>query len=331
MTSAHNGVEAWARLETERVPILVILAWRMEGMLGIDVCRRLRLHPELPTAYVLLLVDHRGEEDLLDGVNGGADDFLLAPLDPVETRARIRTGARIIETELSLKATQDALRVQSTRDGDHRLVEPRLDPRPAPEGTGARAAQERFGRASSSRTSTSSAKSTKASGIAVGDEVLREAARRLNSSARPYDAVGRYGGEEFLIVLPGSDGLGGLTVAERIREGFANRPVLTTAGPVPITLSLGVAAEGGEAGGDGSALSCSRPTRRSPGRRRAGATASRWPTIRACRSTPSRTPEGRQSRWTRAGTDCPRRATPTSRKESGSATARRVSSAPGLR
>ena len=91
-------------------------------------------------------------------------------------------------------------------------------------------------------------------GHPVGDEVLREAARRLNSSVRPYDAVGRYGGEEFLIVLPGSDGLGALTVAERIREGFANRPVLTSAGPVPVTLSLGVAAEGGEAGGDGSAL-----------------------------------------------------------------------------
>ena len=91
-------------------------------------------------------------------------------------------------------------------------------------------------------------------GAPVGDEVLREAARRMSSTLRPYDAVGRYGGEEFLIVLPGSDGLGALTVAERIRETFARRPVATSAGPVALTLSLGVAAEGGEGATDGNAL-----------------------------------------------------------------------------
>ena len=253
VTPSRNGVDAWAKLEAERVPILAILAWRMEGMLGIDVCRRLRLHPDLPTAYVLLLVDHRGQEDLLDGINGGADDFLLAPLDPVETRARIRTGARIVETELALKATQDALRVQSTRDGvtgswNHASILDMLQKE-----------RERARRKSGSvgvvlADLDEFRKVNENLGHPVGDEVLREAARRMNSSVRPYDAVGRYGGEEFLIVLPGSDGLGALTVAERIRENFSNRPVLTSAGPVPVTLSLGVAAEGGESGGDGQAL-----------------------------------------------------------------------------
>jgi len=253
VTPSGNGVDAWSKLEAERVPILAILAWRMEGRLGIDVCRRLRLHPDLPTAYVLLLVDHRGQEDLLDGINGGADDFLLAPLDPVETRARIRTGARIVETELALKATQDALRVQSTRDGvtgswNHASILDMLQKE-----------RERARRKSGSvgvvlADLDEFRKVNENLGHPVGDEVLREAARRMNSSVRPYDAVGRYGGEEFLIVLPGSDGLGALTVAERIRENFSNRPVLTSAGPVPVTLSLGVAAEGGESGGDGQAL-----------------------------------------------------------------------------
>ena len=253
VTPSRNGVDAWSKLESERQPIIAILAWRMEGMLGIDVCRRLRLHPDLPTAYVLLLVDARGQEDLLDGVNGGADDFLLAPLDHVEVRARIRTGARIVETERALKASQDALRVQSTRDGvtgtwNHASILDMLQKE-----------RERARRKSGSvgvvlADLDEFRKVNESLGHPVGDEVLREAARRMSSSVRPYDAVGRYGGEEFLIVLPGSDGLGALTVAERIREGFANRPVLTSAGPVPLTLSLGVAAEGGEAGGDGSAL-----------------------------------------------------------------------------
>jgi diguanylate cyclase (GGDEF)-like protein len=250
---ARDGVDAWNRLAAEREPILVLLAWRMEGMHGIDVCRKLRLHPELPSVYVLLFAGERGEEDLLDGVNGGADDFLFAPLDAVEVKARVRTGARIVEIERALRASQDALRVQSTRD--------------AITGSWNRGAilellhkeRERARRKSGSvgvvlADLDAFRKVNETLGTPVGDEVLREAARRISSTLRPYDAVGRYGGEEFLIVLPGSDGLGGLTVAERIRESFSNHPVHTSAGPVSITLSLGVAAEGGEAASDGSAL-----------------------------------------------------------------------------
>lgn len=116
VAAVRNGTEAWSRLEAERSPILVILAWRLEGMQGIDVCRRLRLRPELPSAYVLLFAGARGEEDLLDGLNAGADDFLFSPLDTIELKARVRTGARIVEVEQALRASQDALRVQSTRD-----------------------------------------------------------------------------------------------------------------------------------------------------------------------------------------------------------------------
>ena len=249
----RDGVEAWHQLEKEREPVLVVLAWRMEGMPGIDVCRRIRLQPELPSAYVLLIADGRAAEDLLDGLNAGADDFLFTPLDANETRARIRTGARIVEIERALKASQDALRVQSTRD--------------ATTGSWNRAAildvlrkeQERARRKSGSvaivLADLDAFRDVNESlGAPIGDEVLCEAARRMSSTLRPYDAVGRYGGEEFLIVLPGSDGLGALTVAERIREAFARRPVTTSAGPVSVTLSLGVASEGGEAATESNAL-----------------------------------------------------------------------------
>jgi two-component system, cell cycle response regulator len=249
----RNGVEAWHRLEKEREPILIVLAWRMEGMPGIDVCRRMRLQPDLPSAYVLLLAESRASEDLLDGLTAGADDFLFAPLDANEVRARIRTGARIVEIERALKASQDALRIQSTRD--------------ATTGSWNRASildllhkeQERARRKSGSvaivLADLDAFRDVNESlGAPIGDEVLREAARRMSSTLRPYDAVGRYGGEEFLIVLPGSDGLGALTVAERIREAFARRPVATSAGPVALTLSLGVASEGGEVATDGNAL-----------------------------------------------------------------------------
>jgi diguanylate cyclase (GGDEF)-like protein len=253
VSPARNGLEAWNRIESERAPILCVIAWEMDGMMGIDVCRKLRLQPELPSAYVLLVTQRKAGADLLDGLNAGADDFLFTPLDAVETLARVRTGARIVEIEQALRASQDALRIQSTRDGvtgswNHASILDLLDKE-----------RERARRKSGSvgvvlADLDEFRKVNETLGHPVGDEVLREAARRMNSSVRPYDAVGRYGGEEFLIVLPGSDGLGALTVAERIREAFSRRPVHTSAGPVPLTLSLGVAAEGGEIAGDTSRL-----------------------------------------------------------------------------
>jgi diguanylate cyclase (GGDEF)-like protein len=82
-------------------------------------------------------------------------------------------------------------------------------------------------------------------GHPAGDAVLTEAAQRIKSCIRPYDTLGRYGGEEFLIVLPTADGPGAVCVAERIREAFESEPFVTERDKIAITVSLGVAASGG--------------------------------------------------------------------------------------
>ena len=82
-------------------------------------------------------------------------------------------------------------------------------------------------------------------GHLAGDAVLREAAQRMRSSIRPYDAIGRYGGEEFLIIVPDSDLSGTVAQAERLRRAVEGMPVGTSEGSIAITISLGVAADGG--------------------------------------------------------------------------------------
>lgn len=83
-------------------------------------------------------------------------------------------------------------------------------------------------------------------GHLCGDVVLREAARRLAASVRNYDTVGRYGGKEFLVVVPSTDGTGALALADRIHEAIGRSPVQTEAGPLGGTASCGVAVCGCE-------------------------------------------------------------------------------------
>ncbi len=250
---ASDGAEAWRVLQGEEAPKLAILEWKMDALDGIEVCRRWRLKTDAPPGHVLLLLAQGSREDLLEGLNAGADDFLRKPVDLRELKARVRSGERIVELEETVRASQDALRVQATHD-------------PL---TGAwnRATileflAREFARAGRDQGFVSVLLAdldrlrevNETYGHRAGDEVLREALRRMLSSVRAYDSVGRYGGEEFLLVLPGTDGLTALYVAERIRESIANVPVRTSDGTVLVTVSVGVAAVGGDEDTDSIAL-----------------------------------------------------------------------------
>lgn len=236
---ARSGTEAWRILESADAPRLAVLDWMMPGMDGLEICRRLRSANREPYVYILLLTARTEAADLIEGMNAGADDYLTKPFNAHELRVRLLAGRRILDLQEELLRTREALREQATHDGltgllNRNSILEKLDEelsRAARAGTPVSVLMADLDRFKSINDT---------HGHLVGDAVLREAARRLKSAARRYDSVGRYGGEEFLIVLPGCDASHAATQAERIREAIGATPLLAPAQPIPVTVSVGV-------------------------------------------------------------------------------------------
>jgi diguanylate cyclase (GGDEF)-like protein len=240
----EDGLAALEALREPDAPRLALLDWGLPGLNGIEVCRELRKDLSRPYTYVVLVTGHGRKEDMLDGMDAGADDYLVKPVDAHELRARLNAGRRIVELQEQLLTAQRQLREQAMRDPltglwNRRAILDILDrdlARARREGghVGVVMADvDHFKRINDTY------------GHLTGDEVLRQTARRLLTGLRPYDTVGRYGGEEFLIVLPGCDGELSLTLAERLCRCMAAEPMDWEGLPLSVTVSLGVSAWSG--------------------------------------------------------------------------------------
>ncbi len=180
------------------------------------------------------------KRDIISGLEAGADDYLTKPYDPLELRARVLAGRRVLELQEELIAAREAMRHQATRDfltgaWNHRAIMEILDremnrARREAKPLGIMMADlDHFKRVNDVH------------GHLGGDAVLREASGRMASTVRPYDQIGRYGGEEFLIVLPGCDVESLLKLGERIRERIAGALMLYSEQAIAVTTSIGAA------------------------------------------------------------------------------------------
>jgi two-component system, cell cycle response regulator len=171
----------------------------------------------------------------------GADDYMTKPFDIAELRARVRTGARIVERQSELIAAREQLRAEAMYDSLTGLLN--------------RAAffdifRKEVSRAERYETPLAVImadidrfKDTNDRyGHPAGDKVLAEAARRLRTSLRVSDSIGRYGGEEFVIVAPGCTANAAALLAERFRLIIATEPIPLDREEIHITMSFGVAA-----------------------------------------------------------------------------------------
>jgi two-component system, cell cycle response regulator len=236
---ARDGAEAWRALDSDNAPRLAILDWMMPGLDGVEICRRVRAAAREPYIYIVLLTARSESQDLVEGMEAGADDYLTKPFVAQELRVRLRAGRRILDLQSELMAAREALRVQATHDA-LTSISNRAGILEALHTELCRASRER-GPVAVLMSDVDRFKSINdAYGHQTGDEILREAALRMKSAMRAYDMVGRYGGEEFLIVLPGSDVEGARVQAERIRASFATETFRARGEILPVTCSFGV-------------------------------------------------------------------------------------------
>ena len=99
---AADGEQAWKILQEPESPMLIVLDWLMPGLDGVDVCRRAREDVRLNSAYILLLTSRTSKEDVVQGLEAGADDYVTKPFDAAELRARIQVGARLVSLQHAL-------------------------------------------------------------------------------------------------------------------------------------------------------------------------------------------------------------------------------------
>lgn len=238
--AASDGLEALSILEQPDAPPLAILDWVMPGLTGPEVCSRIRQRDHEPYTYILLLTSKNEKEDLIEGMEAGADDYITKPFDQHELKVRIRAGTRLVDLQAQLLTAREALREQATRDSLTRLWN-RLAILDTLNRELSRAARERrpVGLVMVDLDHFKNVNDTH--GHQVGDAVLQEAARRMQKAMREYDAIGRYGGEEFLILLPGCEESDSFNQAERLRRIISQPPMpLPDGGSLSISASFGV-------------------------------------------------------------------------------------------
>jgi two-component system cell cycle response regulator len=252
VVSTNDGNDAWKKLQEEDAPRLLILDWMMPGIEGIEICRRLRENSKSEDhyTYVTLLTAKESKENIVTGMEAGADDYITKPFDMHELRVRVRAGERIVQLQSELLEAKKKLEVQSRTDPltgvlNRRAILSQI-------GCELSRAKRENTQISVSMLDLDHFKTINDTfGHLAGDAVLRECMHRVQSAIRPYDSVGRFGGEEFIVVLPGAAGTDAFTVAERIRLRINETAANVDGISIPFTISQGVATSNGETNMDG--------------------------------------------------------------------------------
>lgn len=244
VTAVRDGRTAIEELCRSDGPRLALLDWMMPGLDGPAVCREVRRQRGERHVHLVLLTSKNSKQDVVIGLESGADDYLIKPFDPGELKARLHTGLRILELEDNLVEAREEMLYKATHDALTSLLN---------RGTIVELLVHELTRTRRENGCTIAVLGdldhfklvNDTYGHVVGDEVLREVSKRLLNSVRSYDFVGRYGGEEFLVVINNCDTTKSLERADEIRSAICRLPIVTSRGPLSVTISIGVIASRG--------------------------------------------------------------------------------------
>jgi diguanylate cyclase (GGDEF)-like protein len=234
VVAASDSDEAWTLLQQDDSLSLAIVDRDIPGIGSMELCRRVRRWNKERYVYVLMLTARSGTPEMVESMHAGADDYIEKRCAFEELHARLRAAERILalQAQLRIEATHDVLTGTLNRRAILDVLEKeaaRATRHSTPLGIlmldldHFKAVNDRHGHM-------------------VGDAVLREISKRMTEPLRPYDALGRYGGEEFLIVLPQCDLAQTVEIAERIRLCVARVPLQAGSDSISATVSVGASA-----------------------------------------------------------------------------------------
>ncbi|MGR3173907.1 MAG: diguanylate cyclase [Candidatus Scalindua sp.] len=238
--SCKGGLEAWDVIQAENAPNLLILDWMMPGMDGMEICRKVREQAREPYTYILLLTSKGEQEDIVKGMEAGADDYITKPFNQNELRVRLAAGKRIVELNEDLLGMRNDLKRQAIYDELTGIYNRRYM---------VEILEKEFSRALRYQTDLSCLlldldyfkEVNDTFGHTFGDMVLREFSTCLKQEARKTDIPFRYGGEEFMLFLPNTDIGGALNVAEKIRSACETKKYDDGNNSTTVTVSIGIA------------------------------------------------------------------------------------------
>jgi diguanylate cyclase (GGDEF)-like protein len=238
--SAQNGREALELFNNQRFSI-VITDWLMPEVDGTELCRAIRSQSRDYYTCIILLTSKCSPEELIEGLEAGADDYVIKPINPGELRVRLKGCRRILDLENSLRESLAEIRLLSIHDPlTGAFNRGYLDQQLAHEIQRACRYQHPLSLILCDLDYFKLINDTY--GHQTGDDVLKVCVQNISDSIRHnIDWVARYGGEEFIIALPETDHIGCRVVAERMRERMATTPCRTASETISITASFGTA------------------------------------------------------------------------------------------
>jgi two-component system cell cycle response regulator len=234
----ENGAQALSVLQADDAPRLLLLDWEMPEINGLALCKKIREEDTSNPPYIILLTSRSDTDDIVTGLKVGANDYISKPFDHAELKARLQVGKRMLDLQSELNNAKEAMVFQANFDELTKLMNRRAV---------MKAMANEIERSKRNLQPLYICmcdvdhfkKINDTHGHLAGDAVLKEIAQRFNNSLRPYDLCGRYGGEEFLIILNSKkDHVHDLF--KRIRLSIADKPFIYEDTVLDVTISCGV-------------------------------------------------------------------------------------------